>query len=155
MSSRRIKFNKMVGTVKKLVEAGVMEEPKWLTAVQMRPPIYEIAHDSIKPPPPVVFPEDRFVQSFQDRYPHMQEQAIDLLADEVPPARRFALRQMELMESGIPRLTSRRMVDKELREAGILTPKVDESSAITQTQLTEERQLREAAVHSALSRDEK
>lgn len=125
-----------------------MEEPKWLTAVQKAPPIFESTRDSKKSPPTVVFPEDQFVQSFQDRYPHMQEQAIDLLADEVPPARRFALRQMELMESGVSKTKARRIVDEELRKAGVISFKVEERSAINQVQLIEESELRDAAVRS-------
>lgn len=152
MSIRSIKFEKMVGTVKKLVEAGVMEEPKWLTAVQRRPPIYDISRDSKKKPPTLIFPEDRYVQSFQDRYPQMQEQAIDLLADQVPPARRFALRQMELMESGVPKSTARRMVDKELLDEGIIHLKVEQSSAINNVQITEETELRSAAARSSSRR---
>lgn len=36
--SRRADYRKLVGTATKLVEAGVIEEPKWLEAVRRRVP---------------------------------------------------------------------------------------------------------------------
>lgn len=74
-----------------------------------------------KPKPrSIVFPEDRFIQSFYDRFPAAQQAPLDLASAGPPVARKFALRQLELVEEGRTPKQARSIVDREFREAGLL-----------------------------------
>ena len=81
-----------------------------------------------KPKPrPIEFPEDRFIQSFYDRYPHVRQMPMDLHSDEPPLARRYALRALELWQGGQTPKRARRIADREFQEAGLLTPQASQS----------------------------
>lgn len=74
-----------------------------------------------KPKPrPIEFPEDRFIQSFYDRFPHVRQTPLDLGSSEPPVARRYAQRALELMHGGCTPKQARRIADQEFQAAGLL-----------------------------------
>lgn len=83
-----------------------------------------------KPKPrPIEFPEDRFIQSFYDRYPHIRQTPLDLASNDPPVARRYALRALELMQCGSTPKQARRLTDREFQAAGLLNPPVSDAHA--------------------------
>jgi hypothetical protein len=86
----------------------------------------EPEEQSRKPKPrPIEFPEDRFIQSFYDRFPHVRQIPMDLHSNEPPLARRYALRALELWQGGQTPKRARRIADREFRKAGLLTVQVN------------------------------
>ena len=53
-----------------------------------------------KAPKPIVFPEDRLIQSYMARHPEAKMVPIWLNGEEQAPARVFATRQLQLIEVG-------------------------------------------------------
>lgn len=74
-----------------------------------------------KPKPRAIeFPEDRFIQSFYDRFPHIRQAPLDLASNEPPVVRRYALRALELLQGGSTPKQARRIADREFQAAGLL-----------------------------------
>ncbi|PRW34062.1 hypothetical protein C2E21_7201 [Chlorella sorokiniana] len=81
---------------KSLVRAGVMERPRWMAAVERTPPLP--TGKPGKRPPSITFPEDELIEAYYRKHPEARLEPIDLASFEPPAARRFALRQLELIE---------------------------------------------------------
>lgn len=140
--SRSSHSRKLVQTVRQLVRAGVRSEPKWLQALEKCPPF---PLEKGKKPKPIVYPEDRYIQSFYDRYPQARQEPLDLQGPEPPLARRFALRQLELVEGGTSPREARQIVDDELQALGVLnTTGPTAQSTIGSVQYDEEMSLQGA-----------
>lgn len=87
----------LVEYTKALIRAGVMERPAWMTALERTPPL-PVGKPG-KRPPRIVYPEDELVDTYYRKHPEARLEAIDLASFEPPTARRFALRQLELMNT--------------------------------------------------------
>ena len=86
---------------------------------------------SRKPKPrPIEFPEDRFIQSFYDRYPQVRQMPMDLHSKEPPLARQYALRALELWQGGRTPKEARRIADREFQRAGLLTAQVRDDRCV-------------------------
>lgn len=131
----------------KLVEAGVIDKPKWLDAILKNPPQPILGGPA---PKPIVFPEDRLIQSYMARHPETKMNPISLRSREPAPARAFAMRQLELIEGGMTQHAARLQVEAETDAA---SPELQErrknnllgdSSQLASMQQAEEMSLQKA-----------
>lgn len=100
---------------RQLVKGGVVVKPRWFDAVESVPPL--ISKGRAKKAPKISYPEDRFVESFYARHPEAVCTPFDLKSFDAPPARKFALRQLELVRQGMNKLAAREAVEAEVSEA--------------------------------------
>lgn len=134
-----------------LVRAGVIEPPVWLDIAKRHPPV-EVAMRGGKKPPAIEFPEDRLMQSYYARHPEAKLEPIWLDSTDPPTGKRYALRQLVLMQHGMSRTAARRQVDAEfaaakaaekqlLQEQGGERATFGARGAIAAVQAEEEREL--------------
>eukprot|EP00246_Nothoceros_aenigmaticus_P008108 TRINITY_DN22600_c0_g1_i1.p1 TRINITY_DN22600_c0_g1~~TRINITY_DN22600_c0_g1_i1.p1 ORF type:complete len:164 (+),score=20.51 TRINITY_DN22600_c0_g1_i1:53-544(+) len=98
-----------------LVKGNIMSKPRWLDAVERIPPVTKLT--KAKRPPKIRYPEDRLVESYIARHPESTCTPFDLKSFDPPPARKFALRQLEIMQQGKIRDAARDAVELEVSEA--------------------------------------
>lgn len=107
----------LVTYVTRLSEAGVIKKPTWLEALEKYPPPTEHMKRQGKRPPELVYEEDQFVAAYYRTNPAASLEPIDLGSYVPPAARRFAYRQLELMqEHGLSRSEAKQKALKEQRE---------------------------------------
>uniref|UniRef100_A0AAD5DZR7 Small ribosomal subunit protein mS23 n=1 Tax=Chlorella ohadii TaxID=2649997 RepID=A0AAD5DZR7_9CHLO len=98
---------------KSLVRAGVMERPLWMAAVERTPPLP--AGKPGKRPPSITYPEDELIDAYYRKHPEARLEPIDMASFEPPTARRFALRQLELIErEGMSKRAAAAVAEEEL-----------------------------------------
>ena len=144
----------LVKYVKFLMDAGVMQRPLWLDALErcellaifvntclqhiclqqmcLVPPCsvplthFKSAACRVPPlatpkpgrrPPAIHFPEDDLVRAYYRRHPSASLEPVDLGSYEPNTARRFAARQLQLIEQGVPRKEARQRAEEEFKEA--------------------------------------
>lgn len=93
-----------------------MEKPLWLDAM------VRVGVSEPRPgrrPPRIDFPEDRLLAVYYQKYPEAKLEAVDLTSFEPPAARRFVLRQQQLMEQGVERKAAFAAVETENEAAGL------------------------------------
>lgn len=105
----------LLSKTRKLMKGGIIARPRWFDAVMRVPP--EPKKTRCKKAPKIVLPEDRLVESYYARHPEAKFIAFELNSFDPPPARKFAWRQLELMDQGYPRDVARDMVEVEVAEA--------------------------------------
>ena len=87
------------------------------------------------------YPEDDIIKAYYKRHPEACLEPINLGSFEPSTARRFAYRQLELMENGIPRRQAKEQTEKEfLAEASLK----GEEGIIETIQREEENHLQQA-----------
>lgn len=94
-------------------------------------------------PPTLNFPEDEIVRAYYRRHPSASLEPVDLGSFEPSTARRFAARQMELMESGMPRREARAQTEEEFAAAAAASGGA-EAGIVAQVQREEEQHLKQA-----------
>lgn len=99
--------------VSKLVKGGAMERPSWLNAVILVPP--QPKDLRCKRPPKIEYPEDPLIESYYARHPEAKMVPFSLQSFDAPIARRFALRQMQLIEEGLSRREARNRTEAEFK----------------------------------------
>ncbi|KAL4425206.1 hypothetical protein ABPG75_009222 [Micractinium tetrahymenae] len=105
----------LVAYAKALVKAGLMEEPAWMAALARTPPLPPGKPG--KRPPRIVYPEDALVENYYRKHPEARLEPVDLSSFEPPTARRFALRQLELMHGrGLSQRRAYEITEKEFAE---------------------------------------
>eukprot|EP00887_Chlorella_sp_A99_P003403 scaffold7.g3403.t1 len=98
-----------------MVEAGVWEKPLWFDAVKrIGVPVHRPGHR----PARIDFPEDKLLQVYYMKYPEAKLEPVDLTSYEPPTARRFVLRQAQLMAGGMPRKDAFAAVEAEFAARG-------------------------------------
>ncbi|KAL4435585.1 hypothetical protein ABPG77_002548 [Micractinium sp. CCAP 211/92] len=97
------------------MKAGVMEEPAWMGALTRTPPLPPGKPG--KRPPRIVYPEDQLVEAYYRKHPEARLEPVDMSSFEPPTARRFALRQLALMqEQGLSQRKAYDIVEAEFAE---------------------------------------
>eukprot|EP00963_Diacronema_lutheri_P003495 scaffold285_cov330-Pavlova_lutheri.AAC.13 len=124
--------------------------PKWWDAVQAvppPPPLPRRSHPALR----LRFREDPLEQGFRAR--HASAKLEPVPKGEVPPARAFAIRQLQLMEQGVSKDEARQTVEEEWRKRGVEGEHAPEKrikartkNVLEQIQEEEERELRNALV---------
>ncbi|KAL4516837.1 hypothetical protein Ndes2437B_g00940 [Nannochloris sp. 'desiccata'] len=129
----------LVKYVKFLMEAGVMERPLWLDALErVAPPTLTKAG---RRPQSIRFPEDEIVRAYYKRNPGASLEPIYLGSFEPSTARRFATRQLELMDQGISRKDARLQTQSEFKAEAAAS---NEKGVIATIQAEEEIHLDQA-----------
>eukprot|EP00884_Botryococcus_braunii_P023270 jgi/Botrbrau1/9627/Bobra.0131s0007.1 len=98
---------------------------------------FQKAKEKQTTPRKIVFPEDRLLQAFYAKRPEFLEEPVDLNSFSPPFARKFAWRQLELMEAGMTRKAAERLTEREFKDE--LESKSFKSSMIKKVQAEEER----------------
>ncbi|CAI7798683.1 unnamed protein product [Closterium sp. NIES-53] len=92
-----------------LMRGGVVDPPKWLDALSKVPPQPKARR--CPKARRIEFPEDPLVESYYARHPEAKLQAYRLQGFDPPVARRFAWRQLELMQQGLSKRHARDAVE--------------------------------------------
>lgn len=158
MGRFRSKLDLMTRT-RRLCNLGAMPEPPWLKSVQMieETGLSDPQTRALQPQSGrrrvkrLVFPEDRYLQSYLDRNPQGRMQPVDLSSSEPPLSRQYALRHMELRSSGMAVREARDLLDQQFPSADSGT--VRQQGLLARVQREEERILLEAMeqLHSSAS----
>ncbi|CAI5476266.1 unnamed protein product [Closterium sp. Yama58-4] len=98
-----------------LMRGGVVDPPKWLDALSKVPPQPKARR--CPKARRIEFPEDPLVESYYARHPEAKLQAYRLQGFDPPVARRFAWRQLELMQHGLTKRQARDAVEAEFARA--------------------------------------
>ncbi|CAI5929244.1 unnamed protein product [Closterium sp. NIES-64] len=99
-----------------LMRGGVVDPPKWLDALSKVPPQPKARR--CPKARRIEFPEDPLVESYYARHPEAKLQAYRLQGFDPPVARRFAWRQLELMQQqGLTKRQARDAVEAEFTRA--------------------------------------
>eukprot|EP00897_Mesotaenium_endlicherianum_P005379 jgi/Mesen1/486/ME001024S10717 len=101
----------LLSRMRLLIKGGIRERPVWMTALEKIPP--EPKQKRCKKAPKIRMPEDPLVESYYARHPEAKMIPFKVRSYEPPPARRFAWRQLELMEQGIDKRKAMLMVEEE------------------------------------------
>eukprot|EP00271_Cylindrocystis_brebissonii_P008478 TRINITY_DN22824_c0_g1_i1.p1 TRINITY_DN22824_c0_g1~~TRINITY_DN22824_c0_g1_i1.p1 ORF type:complete len:209 (+),score=54.53 TRINITY_DN22824_c0_g1_i1:322-948(+) len=96
----------LLARVRLLVRGGVMEKPLWLDAVEKVPPMP--IPKKTQRAPKIVYPEDRFIESYYFHHPEAKMEPFSLLDYDPPPAKRFALRQLEVLDDARQQIVEER-----------------------------------------------
>ncbi|KAL4854601.1 hypothetical protein ACK3TF_004756 [Chlorella vulgaris] len=131
-----------------LVAAGVMETPSWMAALLRTPPLPPVRTKKSKPPK-ITFPEDELLLAYYRKHPEARLEPIDLASFEPPTGRRFALRQLELMQhKGLGKRSAAVQAEREFAEqrmqADAAAGRSGRQSIIDQIQAEEEQHLQQA-----------
>lgn len=131
----------------RLCRLGGMPEPSWLDpyirieqlkaeGVKHGMKLFDVEKDTRR----AEFPEDKLIQSFYDRYPNAKYIPVDLRSFDPPLAKKFAVRQLALMETGMSKQEAQAQVEGQMRESGelVFPPR---PSIIELIQLEEEKVL--------------
>ncbi|KFM22409.1 hypothetical protein F751_0156 [Auxenochlorella protothecoides] len=105
----------LVKHVKFLAQAGAITKPKWLDVVEKIHPA--VPAKSSKKPAVLRFPEDDLLQAYYAKHPEAKMEPVDLSSFEPTSARKFVFRQLEVMQTGVPRKEAYDIVSKEVAEA--------------------------------------
>jgi len=97
------------------------------------------------------FPEDRLIQSFYSRHPNALFEAVDLASFEPPLMKKAAIRQLALIQAGMPKKEAIRTVEEDMRSKGTFKL-AKPQSVLSQIQAEEERVLMAAIQKQKLKR---
>ncbi|GAB4815620.1 hypothetical protein N2152v2_008076 [Parachlorella kessleri] len=141
----------LVRYVRFLVQAGVVEQPVWLPAMERVPPP---PVKTGRKPPTITFPEDRLLAAYYSKHPEAKLEPIAINSFEPSTPLRFVHRQMELMEGGVPRKQAFQQVEQEFT-AQSQQSGTQQGGIIEQVQREEEGHLRRALREYNLRRGHK
>uniref|UniRef100_A0A7S1WYC9 Small ribosomal subunit protein mS23 n=1 Tax=Tetraselmis chuii TaxID=63592 RepID=A0A7S1WYC9_9CHLO len=138
----------MLHQVKKMMKSGIFEAPEWLQAMEMVPPT---KIPKAKMPAALRFPETPLIKTYLRQHPQAKQIPVELDGPVPHIARRFAWRQLEVMqERNIGPKEAAVIVEEEFRKIEVAKeggkPK-NELSVVQQIQKEEQREL-----HSAMER---
>ncbi|KAH9572700.1 hypothetical protein CY35_02G165700 [Sphagnum magellanicum] len=105
----------LLSKARKLMKGGIMARPRWLDAVIRVPP--QPKKTRCHRAPNIKLPEDRLVESYYARHPEAKFIPFEINSFDPPPARKFAWRQLELMEQGYFRDQACDIVEAEFEAA--------------------------------------
>eukprot|EP00227_Mantoniella_beaufortii_P017059 CAMPEP_0197597102 /NCGR_PEP_ID=MMETSP1326-20131121/26588_1 /TAXON_ID=1155430 /ORGANISM="Genus nov. species nov., Strain RCC2288" /LENGTH=210 /DNA_ID=CAMNT_0043163719 /DNA_START=37 /DNA_END=669 /DNA_ORIENTATION=- len=125
---------RLLGVAEKIATSGAVEIPKWLEPMRTVSP--SSWYQTGPKPMQIRFPEDKLVRAYYNRHPTAKFLPIDLASDRPHFVRAFALRQLEVMQSGVSERDALRLVEREAMEEERNAQQMEKAGEVPERALT-------------------